>query len=64
MTSEIRSLPALGSGLLVVPRGSKVEWEVEPSAPVEPAPVWVLEADTVSTFKVRLKTFLFDKAYS
>ena len=27
-------------------------------------PVVVQEADTLSTFKSRLKTFLFDKAYS
>jgi len=27
-------------------------------------PVYVWEADTLSNFKIRLKTFLFDKAYS
>ena len=27
-------------------------------------PVNVREADTLATFKIRLKTFLFDKAYS
>ena len=26
-------------------------------------PVWVYEADTLSMFKSRLKSFLFDKAY-
>ena len=27
-------------------------------------PLWVLESDTISTLKVKLKTFLFDKVYS
>jgi len=27
-------------------------------------PVWLQEADALSTFKIRLKIFLFDKTYS
>ena len=54
---------------LLLPEFLKVEWEAEPSVISAPLlwnklPVNVREADTLSTFKIRLKTFLFDKAYS
>ena len=44
------------------PEFLKVEWEAEPSVvrplSVEPAASLGSEADTLSTFKIRLKTFL------
>ena len=54
--------------LLLFQKSERVRWEVEPSAIwppsfVEPATTLGLEADTISIFKVKLKTFPFDKAY-
>ena len=47
------------------PEFLKVEWEAEPSVIRllwNQLPVYVREADTLSNFKIRIKTF--DKAYS
>ena len=49
------------------PEFLKVEWEAEPSVIrylswLNQLPVYV--RDTLSTFKIRLKTFLFEKAHS
>ncbi|XP_028272704.1 uncharacterized protein LOC114443000 [Parambassis ranga] len=64
-----RTLRSLSAGLLVVPRihrsrmgGRAFSYQ----APLlwNQLPIWVREADTASTFKTRLKTFLFSKAYS
>ncbi|KAI3373418.1 hypothetical protein L3Q82_022031, partial [Scortum barcoo] len=62
-------LRSQNSGLLVVPRVSRSSLggrAFSYQAPVlwNQLPVWVREADTVSVFKNRLKTFFFDKAYS
>ncbi len=64
-----RALRSQNAGLLVVPRVSKSRMGARAFSYQAPllwnqVPVWVREADTVSTFKSRLKTFLFDKAYS
>ena len=54
---------------LLFPEFLKVEWEAEPSVIRLPLlwnqlSVCVWEADTLSNFKIRLKTLLLDKAYS
>ena len=49
--------------LLLVPRISKNRMGGR-SFSYQLSPILVSEADTPSTFKARLKTFLFDKAYS
>ena len=64
-----RTLRSLNAGLLVVPIVSKSRTGARAfsyQAPLQwnQLPVVVREADTLSTFKSRLKTFLFDKAYS
>lgn len=64
-----RALRSQTAGLLVVPRVSKSRMggrAFSYQAPLlwNKLPVNVREADTLSTFKIRLKTFLFDKAYS
>uniref|UniRef100_A0AAQ6IH18 Reverse transcriptase domain-containing protein n=1 Tax=Anabas testudineus TaxID=64144 RepID=A0AAQ6IH18_ANATE len=64
-----RTLHSQTAGLLVVPRVSKCRMggrAFSYQAPLlwNQLPVQVREADTVSTFKTRLKTFLFYKAYS
>ncbi|XP_054872842.1 F-BAR and double SH3 domains protein 1 isoform X2 [Amphiprion ocellaris] len=64
-----RTLHSQTAGLLVVPRISKSRMggrAFSYQAPLlwNQLPVWVREADTLSIFKTRLKTFLFDKAYS
>ena len=64
-----RTLRSQNAGLLVVPRVSKSRMggrAFKYQAPLlwNHLPVSVREADTLSTFKSRLKTFLFDKAYS
>ncbi|KAK0155376.1 hypothetical protein N1851_002280 [Merluccius polli] len=63
-----RTLRPLNAGLLVVPIVSKSKTGARAfsyQAPLQwnQLPVVVREADTLSTFKSRLKTFLFDKAY-
>ncbi|MDF5005136.1 hypothetical protein P3575_24015, partial [Vibrio parahaemolyticus] len=64
-----RTLRSENAGLLVVPKVSKSRSGARAFSYQAPLlwnhlPVTVREADTVSTFKTRLKTFLFDKAYS
>ena len=64
-----RTLHSLNAGLLVVPIVSKSRTGARAfsyQAPLQwnQLPVVVREADTLSTFKSRLKTFLFDKPYS
>ena len=64
-----RTLPSENAGLLVVPKVSKSRSGARAFSYQAPLlwnhlPATVREADTVSTFKTRLKTFLFDKAYS
>ncbi|XP_049893135.1 uncharacterized protein LOC126385454 [Epinephelus moara] len=64
-----RTLRFENAGLLVVPKVSKSRSGVRAFSFQAPLlwnhlPVSVREADTISTFKSRLKTFLFDKAYS
>uniref|UniRef100_A0A8D3CNL5 Reverse transcriptase domain-containing protein n=1 Tax=Scophthalmus maximus TaxID=52904 RepID=A0A8D3CNL5_SCOMX len=64
-----RSLCSVNAGLLVVPRVCKSRMggrAFSHQAPLlwNQLPVCVRDADTLSTFKVKLKTFLFDKAYS
>uniref|UniRef100_A0A8D3CRZ4 Reverse transcriptase domain-containing protein n=1 Tax=Scophthalmus maximus TaxID=52904 RepID=A0A8D3CRZ4_SCOMX len=64
-----RSLRSVNAGLLVVPRVCKSRMggrAFSHQAPLlwNQLPVCVRDADTLSTFKVKLKTFLFDKAYS
>ncbi|XP_072246412.1 uncharacterized protein [Leuresthes tenuis] len=64
-----RALRSQTAGLLVVPKVSKSRMggrAFSYQAPLlwNKLPVNVREADTLSTFKIRLKTFLFDKAYS
>ena len=64
-----RTLRSQNAGLLVTPRISRSRMggrAFSYQAPLlwNQLPVSVREVDTVSTFKSRLKTFLFDKAYS
>ncbi|XP_051811516.1 uncharacterized protein LOC110970601 [Acanthochromis polyacanthus] len=64
-----RTLRSQAAGLLVVPRISKSRMGGRAFSYQAPLlwnllPVWVREADTLSIFKTRLKTFLFDKSYS
>uniref|UniRef100_A0A3P9HQ40 Reverse transcriptase domain-containing protein n=1 Tax=Oryzias latipes TaxID=8090 RepID=A0A3P9HQ40_ORYLA len=64
----IKTLHSQNAGLLVVPRISKSTVggrAFSHQAPVlwNKLPAHVREADSVSTFKVRLKTFLFGQAY-
>uniref|UniRef100_A0A8C6L998 Reverse transcriptase domain-containing protein n=1 Tax=Nothobranchius furzeri TaxID=105023 RepID=A0A8C6L998_NOTFU len=64
-----RALRSQTAGLLVVPRISKIRMggrSFSYQAPLlwNQLPALVREADTLSTFKNRLKTFLFDRAYS
>ena len=64
----MRTLRSQNAGLLVVPRISKSTVggrAFSHQAPVlwNKLPAHVREADSVSTFKVRLKTFLFGQAY-
>ena len=64
-----RPLRSQSAGLLVVPRIAKIRSggrAFNYQAPLlwNHLPVSVREADTLSTFKTRLKTFLFDRAYS
>ncbi|XP_071329025.1 uncharacterized protein [Trachinotus anak] len=65
-----RTLRSLNAGQLVVPRVCKSRMgggrAFSYQAPLlwNQLPVWVREADTLSTFKIRLKTVLFSKAYS
>ena len=63
-----RVLRSQNAGLLVVPRISKSTvggraFSYQAPALWNQLPAHVREADTVSTFKVRLKTFLYEKAY-
>uniref|UniRef100_A0A8C6KA24 Reverse transcriptase domain-containing protein n=1 Tax=Nothobranchius furzeri TaxID=105023 RepID=A0A8C6KA24_NOTFU len=63
-----RALRSQTAGLLVVPRISKIRMggrSFSYQAPLlwNQLPALVREADTLSTFKNRLKTFLFDRAY-
>ena len=63
-----RTLRSQNAGLLVVPRVYKSTVGARAfsyQAPVlwNQLPTNIKEADTVSTFKIRLKTFLFEKAY-
>ncbi|TKS71954.1 hypothetical protein D9C73_006029 [Collichthys lucidus] len=64
-----RTLRSQDAGFLVVPIVSKSRLGARAFSYQAPLlwnklPIWVREADTVNTFKSRLKTFLFDKAYS
>ena len=64
-----RALRSQTVGLLVVPRVSKSRMggrAFSYQAPLlwNQLPVYGREADTLSIFKIRVKTFLFDKAYS
>ena len=64
-----RTLRSQNAGLLEVPRVSKSRMGARAFSYQAPLlwnqiPVSVRGADTLSTFKSRLKTFLFDKAYS
>ena len=64
-----RALRSQNSGLLVVPKVSKSRVGARAFSYQAPLlwnhlPLSVREADTICTFKSRLKTFLFDKAYS
>ena len=64
-----RALCSQNSDLLVVPKVSKSRVGARAFSYQAPLlwnhlPVSVREADTLSTFKSRLKTFLYDKAYS
>uniref|UniRef100_A0A8C6M9C7 Reverse transcriptase domain-containing protein n=1 Tax=Nothobranchius furzeri TaxID=105023 RepID=A0A8C6M9C7_NOTFU len=63
-----RALRSQTAGLLVVPKISKIRMggrSFSYQAPLlwNQLPALVCEADTLSTFKTRLKTFLFDRAY-
>uniref|UniRef100_A0A8C6MFG0 Reverse transcriptase domain-containing protein n=1 Tax=Nothobranchius furzeri TaxID=105023 RepID=A0A8C6MFG0_NOTFU len=63
-----RALHSQATGLLVVPRISKNRMggrSFSYQAPLlwKQLPALAHEADTLSTFKIRLKTFLFDRAY-
>lgn len=64
-----RALRSQNKGLLVVPKVSKIRTGARAFSHQAPLlwnrlPVLVREADTVPIFKSRLKTFLFDTAYS
>ena len=64
-----RALCSQHSGLLVVPKVSKSRVGARAFSYQAPLlwnhlPVSIREADTIYTFKSRLETFLFDKAYS
>uniref|UniRef100_A0A8C9XHM2 Reverse transcriptase domain-containing protein n=1 Tax=Sander lucioperca TaxID=283035 RepID=A0A8C9XHM2_SANLU len=64
-----RALRSQNAELLVVPRVSKSRMggrAFSYQAPLlwNQLPIWVRGADTVATFKTKLKTLLFDKAYS
>ena len=64
-----RVLRSQNSGLLVIPKVSKSRVGTRAFSYQAPLlwnhlPLLVREADTICTFKSRLKTFLFDKAYS
>ena len=64
-----RALRSQNAGLLVVPKVSKSRMGARAFSYQAPLlwnqlPIWVREADTLSSFKSMLKTFLFDKAYS
>ena len=64
-----RTLRSLDAGLLVIPRVSKSRTGARAFSHQAPLlwnhlPVSVREADTLSIFKSKLKTFLFDKAYN
>ncbi|RCU35148.1 hypothetical protein DVA81_17760 [Acinetobacter baumannii] len=64
-----RALHSQNAGLLVVPKVSKSRMGARAFSYQAPLlwnqlPIWVREADTLSSFKSMLKTFLFDKAYS
>ena len=64
-----RALRSQNSGLLVVPKVSKSRVGARAFSYQAPLlwnhlPLSVREADTICTFKSRLKNFLFDKAYS
>ncbi|TWW74321.1 hypothetical protein D4764_14G0003220 [Takifugu flavidus] len=63
-----RPLRSQNAGLLVVPRVSRSRMggrAFSYQAPLlwNQLPVQVREADSIATFKIRLKTFLFEKAY-
>uniref|UniRef100_UPI000D3040EA uncharacterized protein LOC112434934 n=1 Tax=Maylandia zebra TaxID=106582 RepID=UPI000D3040EA len=63
----IRALRSRTAGLLVVPRVFKSRMGGRAfsfQAPLlwNQLPVWIRETDTISTFKIRLKTFLFAKS--
>ena len=63
-----RTLCSQNAGLLVVPRvytSRMGDRAFSYQAPLlwNHLPVWVQEADTLSTFQSRLKSFLFDIAY-
>uniref|UniRef100_A0A669EZ97 Reverse transcriptase domain-containing protein n=1 Tax=Oreochromis niloticus TaxID=8128 RepID=A0A669EZ97_ORENI len=65
----IRALRSRSAGLLAVPRVFKSRMGGRAfsfQAPLlwNQLPVWIRETDTISTFKIRLQTFLFAKAYS
>uniref|UniRef100_A0A8D0CS33 Reverse transcriptase domain-containing protein n=3 Tax=Sander lucioperca TaxID=283035 RepID=A0A8D0CS33_SANLU len=64
-----RALRSQNSELLVVPRVSKSRMGARAFSYQAPLlwnqlPTWVRGADTVATFKNKLKTIIFDKAYS
>ena len=64
-----RALRSQNSGLLVVPRISKSRMGARAFSYQAPLlwsqlPVCVRETDTLPLFKSRLKTFLYDRAYS
>ena len=64
-----RTLRSQDAGFLVVPIVSKSRLGARAFSYQAPLlwnklPFWVREADTVNTFKNRLKTFLFDRDYS
>ncbi|TWW65331.1 hypothetical protein D4764_21G0002310 [Takifugu flavidus] len=63
-----RPLRSQNAGLLVVPRVSRSRMggrAFSYQAPLlwNQLPVQVREADSIATFKIRLKTYLFEKAY-
>ena len=64
-----RAVRSQSADLLVVPRVSKCRFGGRAfcyQAPLlwNQLPIWVKEADTTSTFKTKLQTFVFSKAYS
>ena len=65
----VRELRSMNAGLLVVPRVLKSRMGARAFSYQAPflwnqLPLSVRGADTVTTFKSRLKTFLFDRTYS